>query len=837
MIEKIPDCVNSSFFVSSTLRFQKYFYQSNMPLMTKLLNLLVAFLFFIATSHAQNITGTITTSDGKPAVNVTVRVDHSRWGDITNENGVYTIKNIKPGNWTIKVSAVAATAQEKTVTITAGETLKVDFVLNQNAAQLHEVIVSDNHINRETKSVARMPLKNLENPQVYTSVSSEILKQQGITNYDDAMRNVPGITRTWESTGRATDGASYFALRGFDAQPIMYNGLPGITSGNLDPSNIEEIQVIKGPSGTLFGGSFYSYGGIINTITKKPHFTTAGEVAYNVGSYGLNRITADVNTPLSKKEKIAMRVNMAYHSENSFQDAGFKKSFFIAPSLVYEVNDRLSFHFMSEILEEERAVPPVFFNTNRDAPLDFKNIKELNLNRNLSFTSNELTIKNPRYNLQGQMLYKFSDQWSSQTAISRGSVKSNGIYTYIWDGVPGDKWFDQAFQNQQQTVSTTDIQQNFNGDFNIGKLRNRLLIGVDFFNRNVIDNSSGTANGRSVTPQGDVMNYVDPETGDTMAPVYLTKASVDNLLAGTGVNNNNINSSTYSIYVSDVVNITPGLMAMVSLRADYFESKGEKTVSGDGYDQATLSPKLGLVYQLVQDKVSVFGNYMNAFINVAPRTIYDADGESNPRVKSFKPEHADQLEFGVKTNLFENKLNATVSVYNIKVADRVIALTDNRFDYRQGGTVESKGIEVEIAAHPFTGLSLIAGYSHNDTKSIKGDVLDFYTQPGRAPGGQGPNDLANLWATYKFTQGQMKNFGFGVGGNYAGRYKVIDNSVTGVFYLPSYTLINGSAFYNGDKFRITLNVNNIGNKEYYIGYWSVNPQRLRNFNASFAFKF
>jgi len=68
---------------------------------------------------------------------------------------------------------------------------------------------------------------------------------------------------------------------------------------------------------------------------------------------------------------------------------------------------------MAEVLEEKRAVAPVFFNSDRFSPLDFKNIKELNLNNHLSFTNNYLTIKNPRFNLQAQMLYKFSDQWSS----------------------------------------------------------------------------------------------------------------------------------------------------------------------------------------------------------------------------------------------------------------------------------------------------------------------------------------------------------------------------------------------------------------------------------------
>ncbi|SEW01188.1 iron complex outermembrane recepter protein [Chitinophaga sp. YR573] len=805
--------------------------------MTKRLLLLITLVFSITTVFAQNsVKGTVTTSDGNPAVNVTIRIENSKWGDITNEKGEYTIKYVKPGNWVLKVSAVAAASQEKAISIAEGQNLQVDFILKENSAQLQEVIVSQKNVKKETKSVARIPLKDLENPQVYSSVSAEILKQQVITSYDDAMRNVPGITRTWESTGRAGDGASYFALRGFDAQPTMYNGLPGITSGNLDPSNIEEIQVIKGPSGTLFGGSFYSYGGIINTITKKPHYnSTEGEIAYNFGSFGLNRVTADINTPLSKTEKIALRINTAYHSENSFQDAGFKKSFFIAPTLAYEVNDRLSFNVMVEILQEERAVPPVFFNSDRFSPLDFKTIKELNLNNNLSFTSNDLTIKNPRYNLQGQMLYKISDQWTSQTVISRGTVKSDGIYTYIWDDVSGDNYFSQYFHNEQQTINTTDIQQNFNGDFKIGKIRNRVLIGLDFFNRNVIDNGSGWGFGRSVTPQGDV-NYVDPFSGDTLAPVYLTKASVNNLLAGTGVSNSNVTNSSYSIYASDVVNITRRLMAMVSLRADYFDSKGEKSASDDQFHQVALSPKFGLVYQPVLDKVSVFANYMNGFINVAPRQIADADG-TNPRLKSFKPEHANQLEFGVKTNLFSDKLQATLSVYDIKVADRVVGVVGNVNDYTQGGKVRSKGFELDMNAHPLPNLNLIAGYSHNDIKNIEGVEGDFYTEPGRAPGGQGPQDLANLWATYKFTTGKIKNFGLGIGGNYAGKYKVIDNSATGVFYLPSYTLINGSVFYNSGKCRITFNVNNINNAVYYIGYWSVNPQKPRNFAASFAYKF
>ncbi len=797
-----------------------------------------AILFVLSTSlsFAQigNIEGSVKTSDGRPAESVSVTIKGTNKGASTDRSGNYKIKNIQPGKHTLTASFVGLATQEQDVEIGSAETTIVNFILKENSAQLHEVIISQNLNNKRT-AVAKMPLKNLENPQVYNTVSSEILKQQVITNYDDALRNIPGITRTWESTGRAGDGAAYFALRGFDAQPSLINGLPGLTSGNLDPANVEEIQVIKGPSATLFGGSFYSYGGMINTVTKKPYYTFGGEVAYNLGSFGLNRITADINTPLSKTEKIALRINTAYHSENTFQDAGFKKSFFIAPTLAYEVNDKLSFQFMAAILEEERAAAPVFFNSNRLDPLDFKTIDELNLNNSLSFTSNDLTIKNPKYNLQGQMLYKLSDQWTSQTVISRGTVKSDGYYTYMWDDVAGDNYFSQYFHKELQTTNTTDIQQNFNGDFKIGNLRNRLLVGLDYYSRNVIDNGSGWGFARNVTPQGDV-TYTDPFTGDELSPVYLTQASVENLLGGLEGTNSNISNSSYSAYFSNVLNVTPGLMAMVSLRADYFDSKGEKSVTDDDYNQFALSPKFGLVYQPIIDKVSIFANYMNAFINVAPQQVFDQDGNFQS-VKSFKPEHADQLEYGVKTNLFLNRLYATLSYYDIKVSDRVYPDPANPNNSIQGGKVGSKGFEFDMNANPFRGLNLIAGYSYNETKIISGNGDDFYSEPGRSPGGQGPQNLANLWATYKFMSGKLKDYGLGIGGNYASRYKVIDNSQTGVFYLPAYKLLNASLFYHSDRIRVSFNINNLANEEYYIGYWSVNPQKQRNFAASVAYKF
>lgn len=77
----------------------------------------------------------------------------------------------------------------------------------------------------------------------------------------------------------------------------------------------------------MYGSSLISYGGLINITTKKPYDYFGGNINYTLGSYGLNRVAADVNTPLDEDGDVALRINTAYHTQNSFQDAGFSKSF------------------------------------------------------------------------------------------------------------------------------------------------------------------------------------------------------------------------------------------------------------------------------------------------------------------------------------------------------------------------------------------------------------------------------------------------------------------------------------------------------------------------------
>ena len=813
--------------------------------MKRLVLLVFALCITVSYASAQNyrVRGKVVDKNHSPLTGVNVSIQNLPNGIQTDDQGQFHLERIKQAQVVLVFSYVGYTTVKKPVTFDRPEIVLADLVLNEESKNLDEIVVSRNQTNRfselQSEYVAKIPLNNLENPQVYNVISSELLQEQLVSNFDDALKNVPGMMKLWESTGRGSDGAGYYSMRGFSVQPTLMNGLPALTHGSPDPANIEQIEVMKGPSGTLYGSSLISYGGLINIVTKKPYKTFGGELSYLTGSYGLNRLTADINTPLDRDGKVLFRLNTAWHSENSFQDAGFKKSFFIAPTLAFEASDRLSFLVVAEILQTEQTNPTMLF-LDRGNALTYTNINDLPYDPKRSYTSNNLGIKNPSFNLQAQMNYKLSSQWTSQTAISHSVTKSDGYYSYLYEythsyaaSLTQGAVYSRLVNDQNETTDVTDIQQNFTGDFKLGSIRNRVVIGADFMQYNMTDNSTGYVQNGTIYMGNDDASTVysvlyDGKTVSNYDDGVLSKQAMNALLQEASVSNSESTEKVFGAYVSDVVNFTPSLAVMASLRVDRFEGDPDN----DDDDQTSLSPKFGITWQPVLNKVTVFGNYMDGFSNVAARTVADADG-TNSRTKSFDPEHANQMEFGVKTNLWQDRLSATVSYYDIQVKDKVMADPDNIHNSIQDGEVESKGFEFSLIANPVDGLNAVIGYSHNDSEVVKAA-----SNVGQRDLGAGPEDLFNLWTSYKFGESaKLNGFGIGFGLNYIGENTIINYDATGTFMLPAYTILSSTLFYEQDSYRLGVKVDNLTDKEYYSGWSTLNPQKPRTVSLNFAFRF
>jgi iron complex outermembrane receptor protein len=787
-------------------------------------------LFFSMTLSAQQfstVKGKITTSDGQAAAYISVGLKNKGQGNLSDQNGNYSIPRIKPGSYVLRATAVGSNPIEKTIKVLPGEDLIVDFIITENSGQLKEININSNKTNKyatkKSAYVSKMPLRNLENPQVYSSISKELMADQLSFSIDDATRNAPGLQKMWEATGRGGDGGSYYNLRGFITQSKLRNGIAGNVTSRIDAANLERIEIIKGPSATLFGSTLTSYGGLINRVTKKPYDQIGGEVTYAAGSYDFNRVSVDFNTPLDTAKTTLFRVNAAYNYEGSFQDRGFDKSFVLAPSLSYKANDRLSFLFDAEIYSGKNTGKQIFFFPYQQsvAALGVDRADKLNVDYKKSYFSNDLTQQSRSTNLFGAMEYKFSDSWTSQTNITYTDSYSNGFSPYFYL-MPGNiiSREDQSTRNSKMNV--LEIQQNFNADFNIGGHRNRFVVGLDFLR---INSDQHFYSGK----------YDELSTGITSGPVYdsFNRKNMEAVYAlGYTPYPDIYKTNTYSAYVSDVLNITDQFMALAAIRVDRFEHKGSFNDKGekasDPYKQTQFSPKFGLVYQLLKDQLSLFANYQNGFSNV-PGTNFES--------KALKPEEANQIEGGIKMDLFNGKLSGTLSYYDIKVKDIVRPYsggTDNANLKIQDGTQENKGFELELVASPAKGLNIIAGFSYNDAKLTKATDPDV---EGLRPGTAASPYAANLWINYHLPDNFIKGLGFGFGGNYASDNKVLNSKSAGAFILPAFTVLNASTFYDHPKFRIGLKVDNITNKKYWVGYTTVNPQRLRSVVGSLTYKF
>jgi iron complex outermembrane receptor protein len=374
---------------------------------------------------------------------------------------------------------------------------------------------------------------------------------------------------------------------------------------------------------------------------------------------------------------------------------------------------------------------------------------------------------------------------------------------------------DQSTQNSRSQVY--EVQQLFNGDFQLGRLRNRVVLGLDFLR---IDSGLDFLGGVIDAVPLNVPGYDYRTYNAAAVNAAYAQAAPPHYLVTTKVN-------TYSAFASDVLNLTDQLSVLAAVRVDrYHNSGGIYYSAADGYNQTAVSPKFGLVFQPVKDKVALFANYQNSFKN---QNAGYFDSEGQPQIT--KLEHANQLEGGVKLDAAGGRVSLTASYYDIRVRNLLRTLTPTT--QAQDGNQVSRGVELNLVANPVRGLNVVGGFAYNHSEFI--DTNPYLN--GRRPNTASSPYLANAWVSYRQPEGALKGLGLGLGGNYASDNKIVNSGLDGVFILPAYTVLNASIFYDQPKYRLSAKVDNLTDQKYWIGYTTMNAQRLRSIVGSVAYKF
>ncbi|MEM1254638.1 MAG: TonB-dependent receptor [Cyanobacteria bacterium P01_H01_bin.21] len=623
----------------------------------------------------------------------------------------------------------------------------------------------------------------LENPQSIQVIPRQILDDQQVLELDEALRNIGGA-----SVG-STEGRGFQVnLRGFEGVPVLRDGFRlyspngnGDAAGQNFPeiANIERIEVLRGPASALFGQ--IDPGGAVNVVTKKPLETPFAEVALQVGSDGLLRPRVDVSGPLNESEDLLYRLNAVYLSEDGFRDFDQEiERFFVSPSLTWKISDRTDLNLQLEYLDDRRPLDTglvAFGDGLTDIPQD----------RVLGELDDE--ISSDYFSVGYTLEHRFSDNWQLRNAFryirNDDDIRAALSFPFIGGLDETTGTLNRVFGEQKVSNTTYALQTNTVGEFSTGPIDHRLLLGLDLA-RYELKSESFTDFSLRIP-----INIFDPVYGAVARP-----ERSDEILSG-----DSIDTDSLRIYVQDQMQITDDLSLVAGISYETTEQTTTDLIdeTESELNEDAFTPLIGLVYQPLEN-LSLYANYSQSFL---PNSAVTISGNS------LEPEEGEGFEVGVKTELLDQRLLATLAYFNLTKQNVATAdPTNPRFSVATGEQ-QSEGIELDIIGEILPGWNIIGSYAYIDAKVTE----DNRVEPGnRLPGV--PEHSASIWSTYKIQSGDLAGLGFGLGFNWVNeRQGDLDNS----FGLDSYFLTNAAISYERENWQFALNFKNLFDVDYITG--------------------
>jgi len=728
------------------------------------------------------------------------------------------------------LTAVSVAAQLKNV---EADTLRSQTIEDIN---LHKTGNPNQARTLSTKST----LTVMENPQPISIITHEIIEQQQAKQLSDVLQNVNGMYVT-SSRGNSQDS---FGGRGFilGNDNIFKNGTR-INSGVFpEVSGMERVEVLKGANAMLYGNT--AAGGIINMITKKPKFNFGGSVGLNGGSWNSYKPTVDIYGPLSKN--IAFRVNGAYEYAESFRDVVESEKYYFNPSFLFNLSPKSQLIVEADYLKNN-FTPDFGIGsiTNKDLSYSLND----SVSRNTFFGTDwqyqnvQQTSTNVTFN------HQLSTNWTLNAVASYQNYKkdyfSSERVQWIYEKKISENRLTWArpFNKTYNETNYGSAQININGEFNTGKISHKLLVGAD------TDYNQADSYAFNVAATANILFLDDPSTWGNVAMPNTS----DNSLT-------RVNTRRIGIYAQDFVSLTKQLKVIAGLRWSYIENMPSiKTsyatpakpqekifVSNSATSDQAFSPKVGLVY-MPDDNLSVFATYTNSFSANAGITIFS---------EALKPTTIDQYEVGVKKNLWNNALAVNLSLYQIinhnsyqtalVKADGTVNSDTNIKEFT--GKMRSRGLELDITGNPTENLSIIGGFSYNNSVYLDTPEDVGYVEKQRLV--RTPATTANASVFYKFTR-FAKGLKVGAGAYFIGdrlagwndtkkgnNSLAARNGVSRVFELKDYTTVTVSVGYEWKKFSIQGKVGNLFDVVNYNVHenYSVNPITPRNYYFTLTYK-
>ncbi|MFN5096499.1 TonB-dependent siderophore receptor [Limnohabitans sp.] len=663
---------------------------------------------------------------------------------------------------------------------TAMATLACCSTLAQAQLQTIEVTAAkDRYTPMQTQAATRSPVPVEQVPQSVVSIPRSIIEDQASKTVSDVLRNVSNVN---EIDPRDSNNVG-FKVRGFNAAMVIDGvSVPGWFQNQESLVGVQQIDVIKGPAGGLYGsgqaiGNYSTVGGTITVTTKSPEAKAYREVGIKAGTYGRRQAHFDVNQPLN--DAWAFRINGETDRSDSETQGVFFRKTALNPSLAWSPDAKTKVVIKARMLDNTTVdfsgLPRASANSLEPAA---------GLSRSTFVTARGLpdtTQKSRGLNVQWTQV--LNDDWTFKAlaAHNTAEVDQRGVFPFPY-GRAGGFGTNVVLSGARlwEKLTSDTLQLSLATAVKSGNALHRISFGID---RDETRDDGFMSFANLPFVMTDLSSNVRPAWGEPAVPAAA---------------NQQRNSSTSTVvYVQDQIQLG-ALHLHGSLRHTRTEAK-DRYLDWGINNQSTnnkVTPRLGAVYN-ASDVLSFFGGYsqmarvpFGSLFSVAP-----------------KMEEAEQKELGLRIKGW-NGVSATAALFDIQRKNAAVADPVNMGLSVQTGVQQAKGLDLDLRWQASPSLAWIAAFTHQ-TAEITQDTNAAWVGKRLF---NVPEQTLRVAARYDVRQGDWRGLGLGLGATH--RFSLAGDT-SNTFFTPAVTLVDAQASYKRGSMRYSASLTNLLNKQYF----------------------
>ncbi|MBR0829433.1 TonB-dependent siderophore receptor [Bradyrhizobium manausense] len=623
----------------------------------------------------------------------------------------------------------------------------------------------------------------MQTPQSVSVVGAEQIRDQKPGKLDEVLRYSAGVRA---GTFGADTRNDWWLIRGFKSDDVglFLDGMQlfytSYASWKLPPFNMERVEILRGPSAVLYGGS--SPSGIVDVISKMPPTEPIRYLEAGVNNFGNAYVGFDFGGPVLTQNgdgKLFYRVVGQVQNGGTQVEFTPDNNYFIAPSVTWRPDADTTFTVLASASRTDtRGINFLpYVGTVTNAPFG-----RIPTNRFLGDPSSDKFTREQEMigyqferNLTDSVTFRQNARFAHVDVTYRGYV-ANGYSNIATGDVARYNWYAKDTANQANLDNQLEYR------FDTGPVKHTTLFGVDLRGYQIDDYQNfqfGTV------PS---LNIFNPVYG--IGDIPFTSAPFRNFV---------ITQKQAGAYLQDQMKLG-NFTLVLSGRNDWVSTSQDNRATGAllaQRDDSQFSGRAGLIYN--------FDNGLAPYVSYA--TSYNPVIGLNAANQLLLPETGKQVEVGLKVQPRGFDGYFTVAAFNLKRQNALTTDPNNFLLQNQTGEVTSRGIEIEAVANVTSELKLIGAFTSYHLFTSRD--LDP-TLVGKTPTNT-PQMLVSGWADYTFKQGPLTGFGVGGGVRYVGSSWA---DAANTLEVPTVVLGDLALHYEWQNWRTALNVINVTDKTY-----------------------